>query len=262
MCEYSDTSQSTDLYISAKLSNPDQRGILTTYTMPPPIPLHKGWLGEKDTGCLGDGVGRALAHWALDGALYMIVLGQEYGLFLGFVCRNALNLAPRWRWIDKACFCLIPFAIGIFVAGACGCFRTDEPVAFFIPGGALNWDGNYHGEIETRHDSLNQPSKQSYRNHHLTTNNTRHATPTLPAYPINTAGPPLSAECLQELERSAVYGFFGRIRLEAISYVEYARRLLPDPGNSDSEINTLTVPSIEDCPVEVLMLSQNEATSE
>lgn len=26
----------------------------------------------------------------------------------------------------------------------------------------------------------------------------------------------------------------------AISYVEYARRLLPDPGESDAEINTLT----------------------
>lgn len=77
----------------------------------------------------------------------------------------------------------------------------------------------------------------------------------------------------------------------AISYVEYARRLLPDPGKSDDEVNYLTaamvpvvywlvffsivvhglsipvlngiykwlrVPTIHDHPVEVLMLSENE----
>lgn len=30
----------------------------------------------------------------------------------------------------------------------------------------------------------------------------------------------------------------------AISYVEYARRLLPDPGESDTEINNLTAAMI------------------
>jgi hypothetical protein len=77
----------------------------------------------------------------------------------------------------------------------------------------------------------------------------------------------------------------------AISYVEYARRLLPDPGDSDDEVNHLTaamvpvvywlvffsivvhglsipvlngiykwlrVATIHDHPVEVLMLSENE----
>lgn len=77
----------------------------------------------------------------------------------------------------------------------------------------------------------------------------------------------------------------------AISYVEYARRLLPDPGESDAEVNHLTaamvpvvywlvffsivvhglsipvlngiykwlrVSKIHDHPVEVLMLSENE----
>lgn len=30
----------------------------------------------------------------------------------------------------------------------------------------------------------------------------------------------------------------------AVSYVEYARRLLPDPGESDQEINNLTAAMI------------------
>lgn len=34
------------------------------------------------------------------------------------------------------------------------------------------------------------------------------------------------------------------IGVGAISYVEYARRLLPDPGESDAEINHLTAAMI------------------
>lgn len=43
----------------------------------------------------------------------------------------------------------------MFVVGTCGCFGSDETLACFIAGCALNWDGIYHSEIEARHDSFN-----------------------------------------------------------------------------------------------------------
>lgn len=48
-----------------------------------------------DTGRFGGDAGRALAHWAVEGVLYMIVMGAGYGLFVGFVSRKSLNLASE-----------------------------------------------------------------------------------------------------------------------------------------------------------------------
>lgn len=41
------------------------------------------------------------------------------------------------------------------MVGTCGCFGSDETLACFIAGCALNWDGLYHSEAEARHDSFN-----------------------------------------------------------------------------------------------------------
>jgi NhaP-type Na+/H+ or K+/H+ antiporter len=55
--------------------------------------MRRDWIGETDAGRFGGNVGRALAHWAVEGVLYMIMMGSGYGLFVGFVCRKGLNLA-------------------------------------------------------------------------------------------------------------------------------------------------------------------------
>lgn len=55
----------------------------------------RDWIGEMDTGRFGGNAGRALAHWVVEGVLYMIILGAGYGLFVGFVSRKSLNLASK-----------------------------------------------------------------------------------------------------------------------------------------------------------------------
>lgn len=55
----------------------------------------RDWIGETDAGRFGGDVGRALAHWAVEGVLYMIMMGSGYGLFVGFVSRKGLNLASK-----------------------------------------------------------------------------------------------------------------------------------------------------------------------
>jgi NhaP-type Na+/H+ or K+/H+ antiporter len=43
----------------------------------------------------------------------------------------------------------------LFIVGTCGCFGSDETLACFVAGCALNWDGSYHFEVDERHDSFN-----------------------------------------------------------------------------------------------------------
>ncbi|KAJ5248613.1 Cation/H+ exchanger [Penicillium chermesinum] len=259
----------------------------------------RDWIGETNTGRFGGDIKQALAHWAVEGVLYMIILGSGYGLLVGFLSRKGINLASRRRWVDKECFCLFPVAIGLFLVGTCGCFGTDETLACFIAGCSLNWDGLYHSELEARHDSFNlaietvlnfgtfifiglsMPWDQM---------NMPHATGiSIPR--LITLG--ILILLFRRIPAVMLgYRFMPKVcRVGAISYVEYARRLLPDPGQSDAEINHLTaamvpvvywlvffsivvhglsipalngvyrwfqVPIIRDHPVEVLLLSENE----
>ncbi|KAJ6016658.1 Cation/H+ exchanger [Penicillium sp. IBT 35674x] len=274
----------------------------------------RDWIGTTDTGRLGGDAGRALAHWAVEGVLYMIIMGSGYGLLVGFVGRKGLNLASKRRWIDKESFFIFPVAIGLFIVGTCGCFGSDETLACFIAGCALNWDGVYHSEVEARHDSFNSAIEvilnfgtfifigisMPWDQMHLpqVTGITISRLITLGILlllfrriPAIMLGYRFMPKICHSWKEALFMGYFAPIGVGAICYVEYARRLLPDPGQSDSEINRLTaamipvvywlvffsivvhglsipvlngiykwlqVPTIRDHPVEVMLLSENE----
>lgn len=50
---------------------------------------------------------------------------------------------------------LFPTALGMFLVGTCGAIGTDDLLACFVAGNALNWDGDYLAETERRHDEVN-----------------------------------------------------------------------------------------------------------
>ncbi|KAJ5226588.1 Cation/H+ exchanger [Penicillium citrinum] len=272
------------------------------------------WIGEKDTGRFGGDAGRALAHWAVEGLLYMVVLGSGYGLLVGFLSRKGLSLASKRGWIDKESFLLFPVAIGMFVVGTCGCFGSDETLACFIAGCALNWDGMYHSEIEARHDSFNNTIETTlnygsflfigvvmpwdqFHSPEVTGITVSRLVSLgilivlFRRIPAILLGYRFMQKVCSDWKEALFMGYFGPIGLGAISYVEYARRLLPDPGESDKEINDLTraiapvvywlvffsiifhglsipilngiyrllrVATIKDHPVDVILLSENE----
>ncbi|KAJ5660728.1 Cation/H+ exchanger [Penicillium longicatenatum] len=263
----------------------------------------RDWIGETDTGRLGGNASRALAHWVVEGVLYMIIMGSGYGLLVGFVGRKGLNLASKRRWIDKDNFFIFPVAIGLFIVGTCGCFGSDETLACFIAGCALNWDGLYHSEAEARHDSFNSAIEvilnfgtfifigisMPWDQMHLpqVTGITISRLVTLGILlllfrriPAIMLGYRFMPKICHSWKEALFMGYFAPIGVGAICYVEYARRLLPDPGQSDTEINRLTaamipvhglsipvlngiykwlrVPAIRDHPVEVMLLSDNE----
>lgn len=89
------------------------------------------YLGAANAGRFGGGTGHALKHWAVEGVLYMVVLGATYGVIVGIVCRKVLimtlrrfaGLIPSWldtetlmfdrRWVDNENFTVVPVAIGV-----------------------------------------------------------------------------------------------------------------------------------------------------
>ncbi|KAF7713423.1 Uncharacterized protein PECH_001567 [Penicillium ucsense] len=274
----------------------------------------RDWIGETDTGRVGGDVSRALAHWAVEGVLYMIMMASGYGLFVGFVGRKGLNLASSRKWVDKESFTLFPLAIGLFVVGTCGCFGTDETLACFIAGCAFNWDGRYHAEIEARHDTFNCTLETA-----LNFGTFVYLGAVMPwdqlqvpdltgitvarliglgmlilvfrRIPAILLGYRFMPRVCHDWREALFMGYFAPIGIGAIAYVEYARELLPDAGESDAEINFLTaamipvvywlvffsivvhglsvptlygfyrwrqVPMVQDHPVDILLLTDNE----
>ncbi|KAL5001881.1 Sodium/hydrogen exchanger family-domain-containing protein [Aspergillus recurvatus] len=271
-------------------------------------------LGATDAGRFGGGAGKALKHWFVEGFLYMIVLGGAYGITVGFVCRKVLTFSSRRRWIDPGCFTLVPAALGAFIVGSCGCFGSDETLACFIAGNMLNWDDMYNAELQARHDSFNSSLEtilnyitfgylgavMPWEEFHMPDTTGITITRLLGLgmmilifrrIPAIMAGYRFMPEVCSDWREALFMGHFGPIGVGAISYVEYARRLFPDPGKSDREINhltaamrpvvywlvlfsiivhglsvpilyifykALTVPKVHDHPVEVVLLSKNE----
>ncbi|KAL5357447.1 Sodium/hydrogen exchanger family-domain-containing protein [Aspergillus floccosus] len=272
------------------------------------------FIGAPDVGRLGGGAGRALKHWVVEGVLYMIVLGAAYGATVGFVCRKFLGVALRRKWIDNESFTLMPLAIGLFIVGTCCSFGSDETLACFVAGNILNWDGVFHSEIQVRHDTFNT-SIETLLNfcafmylgaiipwdqfHTPALNGITIARLfglgflilALRRIPAILMGYRFMPKVCSTWKEALFMGYFGPIGIGAIAYVEYARRLFPDFGSSDEEINTLTaaivpvvywlvffsvvihglsvpllgslykafgLPRVCNHPVEVLLLSENE----
>ncbi|KAJ9200754.1 hypothetical protein DTO164E3_3904 [Paecilomyces variotii] len=220
-------------------------------------------LGSSDVGRFGGGTGEALKHWAVEGVIYMVMMGFSYGALVGYGSRKILNLSLRRKWICNECYLIFPVGMALFIIGTCGCVGSDETLACFIAGNALNWDGQYLHETEARHDSFN-PAIETLLNFgafmYLGT-----------VMPWDTFQMPevtgitvarlfglglfvlvfrripailmtyrfMSKVC-NNWREAMFLGYFGPIGLGAISYAEYTSGLFPEPGESDREINNLT----------------------
>ncbi|KAL2857957.1 Sodium/hydrogen exchanger family-domain-containing protein [Aspergillus pseudoustus] len=271
-------------------------------------------LGATDVGRFGGGAGTALKHWFVEGFLYMIVLGTAYGVVVGTLCRKVINVSSRRKWIDPGSFTLVPAALGILIVGSCGCFGSDETLACFIAGSMLNWDGLYNRELQLRHDTFNSSletllnygtflylgAAMPWKEFQMPETTGINVSRLLGLgvlillfrrIPAIMAGYRFMPGICNNWKEALFIGHFGPIGVGAIAYVEYARRLFPDRGESDKEINNLTaamrpvvywlvlfsvvvhglsvpilyifykvlkVPKVHDHPVEVVLLSENE----
>ncbi|KAM3555329.1 hypothetical protein MY1884_005653 [Beauveria asiatica] len=113
---------------------------------------------EEEVGRLGGGVGVAMKNWLVETWLYIVLLSIVYGAVVGFGSGKVVKYALRRqhsKWIDSESYLLFPAALGFFLVGTCGAIGTDDLLACFVAGNALNWDGEYLEETERRHDEVN-----------------------------------------------------------------------------------------------------------
>ncbi|RYP20699.1 hypothetical protein DL765_002649 [Monosporascus sp. GIB2] len=110
---------------------------------------------SADVGRMGGGVGVALMNWGVETWLYIVLMSIAYGAIAGFAGGKFMKFALRRKWVDSESYLLFPTAMGLFLLGTCGAIGTDDLLACFVAGNAINWDGEYLAETEKRHDEFN-----------------------------------------------------------------------------------------------------------
>ncbi|KFX98328.1 hypothetical protein O988_04396 [Pseudogymnoascus sp. VKM F-3808] len=122
-----------------------------------PGAIHRALLHvrQEDVGRLGGGIGLALGTWIVETWLYIVLLSVVYGAVVGYASGKAVKYALRKEWIDTKSYLLWPTGLGLFLVGTCGAIGTDDLLACFVAGNALNWDGQYLAETEALHDEVN-----------------------------------------------------------------------------------------------------------
>ncbi|PNP82664.1 hypothetical protein FNYG_03895 [Fusarium nygamai] len=215
-----------------------------------------------EVGRLGGGVGVALVNWFVETWLYTIVLSIAYGAVVGYGSCKGVKFALKSKWIDEESYVLFPTALGLFTIGTCGAIGTDDLLACFVAGLALNWDGNYLRETERRHDEVNSCVDVllnfggfMYIGAILPWGDFHDPTGTgitwakliglgllvlvFRRLPAIFAFYKLMPDVCTNWKEALFMGYFGPIGAGAVFYVEHARHLFPHEGEGDEEETNL-----------------------
>lgn len=168
------------------------------------------------------------------------------------------------RWIDSESYLLLPTGIGLFIIGTCGALGTDDLLACFVAGNALNWDGKYLQESLAKHDEVNSVIDVLLNfggfmfigtiipwREFNDPDGTGLTYPRLFALgilvvifrriPAIFMTYKLMPKCVTNWKEALFMGYFGPIGIGAVFYVEHTRHLFPEPGEAlTEEENNLT----------------------
>ena len=148
--------------------------------------------------------------------------------------------------------------MGLFLIGTCGAIGTDDLLACFVAGNALNWDGEYLAETERRHDEVNscidvllnfggfmyigavmpwdefnQPELTGITYGRLI--GLGFMVLLFRRIPAILAFYKLMPNVCTDYKEALFMGYFGPIGAGAVFYVEHAHHLFPELGEGDAE---------------------------
>ncbi|KAE8159214.1 Na(+)/H(+) antiporter 1 [Aspergillus tamarii] len=233
--------------------------MLATYLMRHAGKANSGLVERSgEIGRQGGGVGKALEMWVIETWLYYVAMGVVYGAVVGYGSLHGLRFALRRKWIDSESYLLFPTALGLFLLGTCGCIGTNDLLACFAAGGALNWDGKYLAETEARHDEVNacidvllNIGGFMYIGSIFPWNEFHQPVETGITYwrlillgllvllfrriPSVMLLYRLMPRVCKNWKEALFMGYFGPIGIGAVFYVEHARHLFPPLGHGDPE---------------------------
>ncbi|KAK7995117.1 hypothetical protein PG990_013890 [Apiospora arundinis] len=223
-----------------------------------------------DVGRLDGGLGKAMIDWVVETWLYIVIMAVPYGALVGFGAGKGIKFFLKRRWIDSESYLLFPVALALFIIGTCGAIGTNDLLACFVAGVALNWDGEYLKETLERHDEVNGSIDvllnflgfmyvgviMPWETFH-DPNGTGITLPRLiglgflvlffrriPALMIMYKAMP---SCIKSWKEAVFMGYFGPIGVGAVFYVEHTKHLFPSLAAADEgEANLLRalVPSV------------------
>ncbi|CAI6233574.1 unnamed protein product [Periconia digitata] len=213
---------------------------------------------SAEVGRLGGGVVKAMEQWIVEGWIYIILLAVVIGVVVGVGSMFALKFGLRRKWIDSESLLLWPMAVGLFLIGICGAIGTDDLLACFIAGNAMNWNGLYLEETEKRHDEVNScfdvilnfggfmyigtifPWKE-FQMPEVTGITIGRlfilgflimVFRRIPAIFLTYK---LMPRCVKSWKEALFMGYFGPIGIGAVFYVEHTRHLFPKVGEAMTE---------------------------
>lgn len=102
---------------------------------------------EADTVIQGS-LGSTIGQWIYAVLLFQIVLSCLYGAIVGYLGRKILKWAEARQYIDEDYFFSFGIGLTLFTLGTTGLFGSDDILACFIAGNALNWDDFYRTRSE------------------------------------------------------------------------------------------------------------------
>ncbi|KAK2739911.1 hypothetical protein FQN55_009085 [Onygenales sp. PD_40] len=214
-----------------------------------------------EVGRLGGGVGKALGTWVLETWLYVVLMSAVYGVVCGFTSCKIMKFCLRKKWIDTESYLLWPAALGFFILGTCGSLGTDDLLACFVAGNALNWDGAYLEETEARHDEVNSCIDvllnfggfmyigtiipwDEFNQPEIGITYPRlvglgFLVLFLRRLPAILAMYKLMPKVCKNWKEALFMGYYGPIGIGAVFYLEHARHLFPELGEGDEEETNL-----------------------
>lgn len=215
-----------------------------------------------EVGRLGGGVEYALINWVVNTWLYIVLMSVVIGACVGLAAQYALKFALRKNWVDSESYLLYPTALGLWLIGICGIIGTDDLLACFVAGSALNWNGEFLAETEKLHDEVNSvvdvllnfggfmyigavmPWDQF--NSPETTGLTwarlfglGFLVIIFRRIPAIMAFYRLMPKVVKDWKEALFMGYFGPIGAGAVFYVEHTRHLFPELGEGDEEETAL-----------------------
>ena len=146
----------------------------------------------------------------------------------------------------------------LWLVGVCGMLGTDDLLACFVAGNAMNWDGEYLAETEDRHDEVNscidvllnfggfmyigaiipwsefqQPDTTGLTYGRLI--GLGFLVLLFRRIPAILMTYKLMPQVCKNYKEALFMGYFGPIGIGAVFYAEHARHLFPEPGEGDTE---------------------------
>jgi NhaP-type Na+/H+ or K+/H+ antiporter len=71
---------------------------------------------------------------------FVVLLSVVWGALLGWLARRALKFCDSLSYVDRESFYAFTVLLAILLVGTCGMVGSDDILAGFVAGNALNWD--------------------------------------------------------------------------------------------------------------------------